>query len=148
MRIDARCGYSIVRLASSFQIRMIIYIDIFNIVSEHDIEYPFSLHILNKMYFLSKDTYLKTKLENHDFWDLKYMISRDQIIKYHLFPLFKKVKKNHNYTYLKTKNAFFLDFNYLRKTSRNGITKFPENESFLRPPFKHLYFHYSQFLWS
>ena len=80
MRIDARCGYSIVRLASSFQIRMIIYIDIFNIVSEHDIEYPFSLHILNKMYFLSKDTYLKTKLENRDFWNLKYMIYRNQII--------------------------------------------------------------------
>ena len=79
---------------------------------------------------------------------LKYMISRDQIFKYHLFPLFKKVKKNQKDTYLKTKNVFFLDFNYLRKTSRNGIILFPENDSFLRPPFKHLYFHYSQILWS
>ena len=104
-------------------------------VLEHQSRYPFSLHILKKTYFLSKHTYLKTKLENRYFWDLKYMISRDQIFKYHLFPLFKKVKKNQKDTYLKTKNVFFLDFNYLRKTSRNGITKFPENESFFRPIF-------------
>ena len=77
---------------------------------------------------------------------LKYMIYRNQIFKYLEYPLFKKVKKNQKDTYLKTKNVFFLDFNYLRKTSRNGITKFPENESFLRPILKHLYFHYSHIL--